>query len=60
MPTINQKVCICGVKYGTITRVYAPDESEGFSGRFVVYTPKNKMNNYFWFSDYGTAVVPCK
>lgn len=60
IPTINQKVCIEGIMYGTITKVYLPDDSTGFSGRFIVYTPKNRMDNYFWFSDYGKTVVPCK
>lgn len=60
IPAVNQKVCIEGVMYGIVTKVYLPDENLGFSGRFIVYTPKNRMENYFWFHDYGTTVVPCK
>lgn len=60
MPTINEKVVVNNEYYGTITHIQPPNEDTGFSGRFTVYCPVPRFEYYFWFSDYGKSVVPCK
>lgn len=57
MPRINEKVKI-GDRYGIITKVFEPNEYH--SGRFIVHIHEKNYehDSEFWFTDYGTSVVP--
>jgi len=58
MPTVGTKVIIDDKYPGFITRVYPPNENEGFSGRFIVriHYKHYAEEREFWYSDYGVTV----
>lgn len=59
VPKVGQKVIVDG-KYGVITKVLEPNTEEGFTGRFFVDVEERYYvrEEEFYFSDYGTKVVP--